>query len=289
MASSPPDDGLEPRIRTPRRYLAIALVPLLLAAGLHWWSDHRPPPPAPKPYVSPPLLHDFPGECPGVIHIMPLGDSITYGIDESITRMQNATQPKGGYRPYLYKALCKIAPIQFVGSVDAGYGSRYAWRCCEGHPGLNSADIAAGVLSWDRHIPADIYLVQVGTNDAVFPITMAQSSRNNCAIWTELLSDNPRAVVLVASITPCRDGPNDPITNRWVDRYNAMLKSTVAAFAAKHPAVRFVDLHDEAHMRPADFGWVGVHPTVCGYRKIARVWADAVKPLLAHTRAAGSP
>ena len=89
-----------------------------------------------------------------VTRIMPLGDSITFGVgDES----------NGGYRGYLYQRLtsCGYA-VDFVGSQTSG---SIPDPNHEGYPGWKAHEIRDNVYSWLRANPADIVLLHIGTND----------------------------------------------------------------------------------------------------------------------------
>ncbi len=146
--------------------------------------------------------------------------------------------------------------------------------------GFNSQQIADGFRAWDDTIHADIFLVEVGTNDYGTGMSLDESRVANVELWTEIMDQDPNSVVYVASIPPCREGHRHGVKNSWIDRYNAMLKQTAEQFGKDHPRFYFADLHDGAHLLPSDFGPMGLHPNDNGYRKIAAFWSSQIEPMV---------
>ena len=96
----------------------------------------------------------------GVIRIMPLGDSITYGANTA-----------GGYRLPLYNLLTQANyGVDFVGSETGNGASDLPDWDHEGHSGWwlshNDGGIYQNVGKWLAHVETpDVVLVHIGTND----------------------------------------------------------------------------------------------------------------------------
>ena len=96
----------------------------------------------------------------GVIRIMPLGDSITYGANTA-----------GGYRLPLYNLLTQANySVDFVGSETGNGASDLPDWDHEGHSGWwlshNDGGIYQNVGKWLAHVETpDVVLVHIGTND----------------------------------------------------------------------------------------------------------------------------
>jgi lysophospholipase L1-like esterase len=105
--------------------------------------------------------------------IMPLGDSITLGIE-------NSPDPPGtqriGYRKKLYDDLIAAGYfVDFVGSLSNGTAAGIVDADHEGHSGINAVELAnggqpaspayTGIFNALQDHPADIVLLHIGTND----------------------------------------------------------------------------------------------------------------------------
>jgi len=113
----------------------------------------------------------------GATRIMPLGDSITFGV-EGYT-VANGDLPKvdsaGGYRKVLKETLEDAGyRIDFVGPRRAGYSAGLDDAEHAGFPGWTATELANGrasnpndgsVLTWLADTPPDAVLVHAGTND----------------------------------------------------------------------------------------------------------------------------
>ncbi len=117
------------------------------------------------------------------VKIMPLGDSITYGLfgngepcDPATSTCDNNYFPREegyitGYRLPLYNTLTGSGyNIDFVGSLQVG-ASVMADPDNEGHPGYKADDIdpnlsiKQNIFNWLTTNPADVVLLHIGTNE----------------------------------------------------------------------------------------------------------------------------
>ncbi|MEZ0392780.1 MAG: GDSL-type esterase/lipase family protein [Pseudobdellovibrionaceae bacterium] len=194
------------------------------------------------------------------IKIMPLGDSITFGIG-SVNR--------DSYRKPLYTRL-KAAGynVDFVGARTSGV---FADTNNEGHSYYRIGDIlglADTVI--DRYQP-HIVLIHIGTND------MWQNGDEKSLapgrlreLIQRIAKRSPRTRMIVAQIIPFSNATND----NNVVAYNASVKTVVDSEKAAGRNVVMVNMHSalNASTDLAD----GTHPNDTGYAKMANVWYPAV-------------
>ena len=209
------------------------------------------------------------GKLTSCANIMPLGDSITLGVN-------------GGYRNNLYTALQKKnCGVSYVGSESDQY-TRVADKDHEGHPGYTIDNVAKNVKGWLDAQRPDIILLMIGTNDVswwTFESGMEIGKRHD-ALISRIQAARPQAWILVASIPPVSSSIIEP---NKVDRatlnkqFNAAIRSNVQARQATGQKVRFVDANSA--LTTADL-YDGVHPGEAGHAKIAQKWLDAITPLL---------
>jgi lysophospholipase L1-like esterase len=226
--------------------------------------------------------------CPATdpCKILPLGDSITWGINYG-----------GGYRIKLFiHAVNDSKNITFVG-YDMGNppdqnalgmlgDAQSSWvPNHEGHSGWTiqqDDDLVTGSSNANndgvnysgKKVVADfdpnIVLVHLGTND-MYQMPDGASGRLGTLI-DDIVTDAPDALVVVSSIIPFPSGA------AAVDTFNQAVPGVVQqrTDAGKH--VMYVDMF--AALTNADLGGDQVHPNEGGYEKMAVVWYDAIKPYL---------
>ncbi|HEY6284882.1 MAG TPA: SGNH/GDSL hydrolase family protein [Ktedonobacteraceae bacterium] len=217
--------------------------------------------------VSPNLLHP---QIPLVranstgIKIMPLGDSITYGVGSSTG---------GGYRFQLWNDLrARGFPIDFVGSVQTGPASFDSEN--EGHPGWKINQIAAKVVNWLMTYRPSIILLHIGTNDFFKNDDPTQAPARLSHLLNLITTTLPGATVIVAQILPL---PRSARLNAEVVSYNATIPRIVQADVAQGKHVHYVDMY---HVVPPSMLPDQIHPNDAGYTLMAKVWLDALLPLL---------
>jgi acyl-CoA thioesterase I len=219
--------------------------------------------------------------------IMPLGDSITEGDSR-----------RDSYRWYLWRFLRDAGfRVDFVGSQqphahgppippDDDFDTDY-----EGHTGWSSLDLLKGVgiasqgklETWLLANSPDIVLLHIGTNDVFRCFPLTQSAGAIRRIVEVIHNHNPSTVVLIAKLIPaghaatstedsfCGDGRT---MNERINELNSLIEGVpldgCPAFVVDmHSALDpLVDLRDR------------LHPNESGQRKMARVWFEALRPLL---------
>jgi len=218
--------------------------------------------------------------------ILPLGDSITWGINYG-----------GGYRIKLFthtstdnKKITFLgydtanpptsAALSALGSASSMWVGKH-----EGHSGWTiqqDDDLVTGkstasndsVNYTGKKVVADfsphIVLIHLGTNDMYQ--TPAGAPDRLGTLIDHVVADAPNALVVVSSIIPFPSGASA------VDTFNKAVPGVVKkrADAGKH--VLYVDMF--AALTKSDLGSDMVHPNEGGYEKMAVVWYNAIKPYL---------
>jgi lysophospholipase L1-like esterase len=199
------------------------------------------------------------------IKIMPLGDSITYGVGSSTG---------GGYRLQLWNDLrARGFAIDFVGSVLTGPASFD--RENEGLPGWKINQIAAKVVNWLMTYRPSIILMHIGTNDIFKNDDPAQAPIRLSHLLNLITSTLPGVTVIVAQILPLLRSAR---LNAEVVAYNATIPRIVQAEVAQGKHVHYVDMYDAV---PPSMLPDRIHPNDAGYAVMAKVWLYALLPLLA--------
>jgi lysophospholipase L1-like esterase len=201
--------------------------------------------------------------------IMPLGDSITLGVN-------------GGYRNNLYAGLQQNnCGVGYVGTqVDAN--TRVADKGHEGHSGFTIGDIAGRVNGWLASTQPGIVLLMVGTNDTAWwsAANAEQIGARHDALIEQVRTARPAAWIFVASIAPQASAniqPNNIDRAALTQQFNAVIAGNVAARVAAGQRVRFVDVNSV--LTTADL-YDGIHPTEAAHAKIAQLFLDAIRAAL---------
>ncbi|MDB5446835.1 MAG: hypothetical protein JWQ97_2152 [Phenylobacterium sp.] len=204
--------------------------------------------------------------------IMPLGDSITYGIGSTTV---------GGYRGPLWDLLrADGLTVNFVGSnpfasIDDPDN--------EGHGGWTITDIDGQVGTWIPAAQPDVVLLIIGTNDTSRtprPTTDVLIGRLSHLIDDIIAAQpgHPPKIFIGPSPVPNDNQPADRIAA--IQAYDAAIPDLVAQKRAAGVDITFVDMSDLSPSTdmslPPD---PGVHPNPIGYQKIAEHWYDALLTL----------
>jgi lysophospholipase L1-like esterase len=211
----------------------------------------------------------------GPIRLMPLGDSITEGYGDV---------GNGGYRGPLSRLLAGgDYAVDFVGSLSGGAIERPRH---EGHSGWCADQITADVRGWLAANPPDIVLLHIGTNDVSREDSAAAIAAEIGRILNEIdsyetESDVPITVIVAQIVSRC----DSPHLAEETTRLNAAIASMAAARIQTGDRLHVANF-ETALAYPADlfFDDYPVHPNAGGYAKMARVWFDALVPLLARNR-----
>ncbi len=217
--------------------------------------------------------------------IMPLGDSITFGIGSS---------QGGAYRVELFRnAVVGGHDITFVGTSPGGgpngpqqvEGQPFP-RDHEGISGNTIQQVAGRVDAALAANPPHIVLLHIGTNN------LYQGLPTNVPGLLESLIDQiiegaPDALVVVAQLVPGQTsfngfGGQQPF-NQTVQAYNATIPGFIEERAAEGKHVALVDMFDPfvANAGGSDALMNDVvHPNDAGYAVMAGVWYSAIESYL---------
>ena len=231
-----------------RRILSVAAVGLAAVC-----TPASAPRPGAIPAPGPPPAHRTGwGPAPPLLRIMPLGDSITYGVGST---------DGSGYRARLADRLTAAGlRVDFVGSRDAGPPG--ADRDNEGHSGWTISRMARRVDRWLAAYRPDVVLLHIGTNDVRTDRYRAGAAKRLGVLLNRIRRDRPSAHLLVARIA----GSRRPGLQRRIDVYNRGVARLVAARG--DPRMRLVD---QAAVRAP---WL--HPNDAGYAAMADAWFAAL-------------
>ncbi len=241
-----------------------------------------PAPPVASPPVTTPRSPNGPvlGSAADPLKIMPLGDSITYGVT-------SITNTPGGYRARLYRDLTAAGThVQFVGSstLNPDPNLPAAAQGQEGHLGYlisgmgtyASYSLDTYIDQWlapDNGVNPDVILLMTGANNIVGNYRVAEASRDLAALVTHIASLRPTAKILVSTLTP----QLPPVDELLVQQYNQALggpTGVIAQLQARGENVALVDAGDA--LTVADLSdWV--HPTAAGYVKLGDAWFQALR------------
>ncbi len=220
------------------------------------------PAPSPTPVISGNSLQS----C---ANIMPLGDSITLGVN-------------GGYRNNLYTGLQQNnCGVSYVGT-QSDQWTRVADKDHEGHPGFNIGNIASNINAWTAATQPNIVLLMIGTNDTAWwtAENADQIGARHNALIDQIRAARPNAWVFVASIPPQTSNnvpPNNVDRALLTQQFNAVIRKNVDARVAAGQRVRFVDVNSV--LTTADL-YDGIHPTEAAHAKVAQKFLDVIRATL---------
>lgn len=193
----------------------------------------------------------------GDVRLMPLGDSITYGVESS-----DGT----GYRDELYDQLEKVAEsVDFVGSVRNG---RMSDPDNEGHPGDRIDEIAGFAACNVYKYQPNVITLHAGTNDMNQNHSLPSAPNRLKQLIDRALKDSPLATVLVAQLIPTGKAGLQP----RIDAYNAALPAMVGELQGEGKRVALVGM---SRVLVSDGLENDAHPTDAGYAKMADAWFRA--------------
>jgi lysophospholipase L1-like esterase len=197
---------------------------------------------------------------PAPLRIMPLGDSITWGV---------GSRTDDSYRSSLYRRLTEAGvDVDFVGSQRSGTGPD---RDNEGHRGWTIAQLRERVDGWLSTYSPDVILLHIGTNDMYAGV--ADAPRQLSALLDQIGEARPEAHVFVAQIVGLADLRNVDAQRQRTASYNA---ATARVVAGKDDRFHLVD---QSAVQGIDM-WNRLHPNDHGYARMAWNWYRALEPVL---------
>jgi len=240
-------------------------------------AGQMPPAMETPPAAQPPQPAAF-QPCPSdgsACKIMPLGDSITFGLQSSTG---------GGYRVELFrKAVADSHLITFVGRQSTGPDTLDGQPFPKSNEGYSGATIATGNNQLANRVdaaftanPPNIVLLHIGTNNLYQGLQQGVTGQLGDLI-DQIINDAPNALLVVAQITPLGSATNG------VQAYNAAVPAIVQQRidAGKHlllvnMSAAFTAANNNVSALLAD----GVHPNDQGYAIMAQTWYNAIESVL---------
>jgi len=205
------------------------------------------------------------------VRIMPLGDSITSGVEFFDGSVDLPPMPERvGYRKFLFDRLAVEGyPVDFhgQGGQSAGAAAGLADPENNGYPGVD-IDFLNGKLTEQLTEDAvDIILLHIGTNNT-------PSNAAGIDVWLDELDSweavNNPVIAMVATIVPKRDETK----NAQVNLFNADLRQRIQA--RTNDKVFLVDQNAAVSVADISSESIGLHPNAGGYQKMADTWFDGL-------------
>ncbi|MGQ4435939.1 ricin-type beta-trefoil lectin domain protein [Streptomyces sp. SAS_260] len=196
--------------------------------------------------------------APAPLRLMPLGDSITWGVGS----------PSGNsYRGFLADQLSAEGhALDFVGS---GRNGTMSDPDNEGHSGWRIdqiAGIADAVLAGYR---PNVVTLEIGTNDLNGSYQVPTAPDRLRALIDQITRDAPDATVLVGTVIVSTSGTEEAVR----PAFNAKLPGIVQAEQAAGKHVRLVDMNALTTADLSD----ALHPNDNGFRKMADAFNAGVQ------------
>jgi lysophospholipase L1-like esterase len=192
-----------------------------------------------------------------VVRVMPLGDSITWGVGSATT--SSYRKPLGD----LASGQSRYT-VRFVGSQASGSLPDPA---NEGHSGYIIDQIRAGIDGWLDFAKPDVVLLHLGINDLDRGIDVANAPARFKALTDRIFADKPGVTVLALGLIPTTPG-----LQTQVAAYNTQLKALQATEQQAGSKFRYVE---PPALTPAQM-YDGLHPNDAGYQRIANAFYPAL-------------
>jgi lysophospholipase L1-like esterase len=198
--------------------------------------------------------------CDGILRIMPLGDSITFG--ETATAYggyENALQSSLAHDGFRFDLVgSQKSPSKIIPDIDH-----------EGHPGWSISALKDRIdqEGWLEAYQPEIILLHIGTND-IRHGNGIYAAESLSALLDDILTRLPEAHIIVAQIIPYRWG-----ATQGHKLYNEAIPDIVSS---KGERVSLVDM--QSLLEYKDYTG-SIHPNKYGYDKIGTAWEKAILAL----------
>ncbi|WP_031525622.1 SGNH/GDSL hydrolase family protein [Streptomyces sp. NRRL F-5123] len=192
------------------------------------------------------------------LRLMPLGDSITWGVGSSTGN---------GYRAALYDGLAADGhPLDFVGSLRGG---TMPDPDNEGHSGYRIDQVAALTDAALSRYQPNVVTLEIGTNDLNGNYQVSTATARLQSLVDQITRDVPSATVLVASLVVSTSSTEE----RYRGAYNQAIPGIVQSEQAAGKHVGYVDMSAVTTADLSDY----LHPNDNGYQKMAAAFRQGVQ------------
>lgn len=221
----------------------------------------------------------------GARRIMPLGDSITRGV-ESTSGETGDLPPQDssiGYRKRLKDLLQEAGyAVDFVGPLRAGFNAGLEDAEHAGFSGWKAGELAIGrttdtsagkVKDWLSAHPADLMLIHAGTNDYTANSAVLSPLLDEIQTWST--ENNAPLHMLISNLIPQRKDKTD---RGYLPAFNTGVEALVPSYS---PSAVFVDQYSaldwQTDITGYEIGITGLHPNSQGYEKMADRWFESLE------------
>lgn len=192
------------------------------------------------------------------LRLMPLGDSITWGVGSS---------SGNGYRAGLYNELAADGRSpDFVGSLRGGTMSD---PDNEGHSGYRIDQIAALTDAALANYRPDVVTLEIGTNDLNGNYQVSTATVRLKSLVDQIVRDVPGVTVLLASLVVSTSATEE----QYRAAYNQAIPGIVQSEQAAGKHVGYVDMSAVTTADLSDY----LHPNDNGYQKMADAFHRGVQ------------
>ena len=236
------------------------------------------------------------------LKIMPLGDSITQGVDgKQGSADVTPEEEQGGYRTLLGNKLQNLGiDVDFVGSKSNG-PAELGDINHEGHPGWRTLDLfmganrdgytqeTSGVNVWLPEYEPDAILLMIGTNSAsdrkdntsnmFSQIDRLLKRINNLTDNDPTYNNGEGSELVLATIPPANPERQGEIRPQNIQAYNQLIRDDIVGNST-YNIDGFVDIESILTLDdladPETTGDNGLHPSQDGYDKMAKAWFEGL-------------
>jgi len=204
------------------------------------------------------------------LRVMPLGDSITQGVNFFDGTDSPEVSLRVGYRQALYNQLTAAGlSFDFVGQAGqrAGQDAGLPDPDNNGYPGVDIDFIFEKLPEFLEQNPPDILLLHIGTNQT--PAT-AQGIDDILDRVESLSAGTQTITVLVATLVPKRD----VVPQQQVTAFNIDLRQRISNRSSSN--IILVEQAEALTNADISSEMIGIHPNNMGYQKMADTWFTAL-------------
>ena len=210
------------------------------------------------------------------IKIMPLGDELTVGSDQS----------PGGYRLQLYLNLDDEGyGVDLLGTNSSNPAEALPHPNHEGHIGWSIQDMTARIEEFLDKAEPDVILLLIGAKDVVESKNMdeiVQSSKQWDTLILKITHLRPHVHIIASNLL---DRKNKSYEEK-AGIFNRIIKTAASSHKKLGRNVHFIDMNS---IVTRDLLRGKVHPGKAGYRKIGNKWASKIKQIYGKNGDKSSP